>query len=65
MLHISLNDHEGTAFYFQLVQQIKHLIATGRLAPGDELPSVRVLAQQLVINQTPSSGPTASWSRQV
>jgi GntR family transcriptional regulator len=34
----------------QLVRHIKHLIATGRLVPGDELPPVRVLAQQLVIN---------------
>lgn len=50
MLQISLNQSEGTPLYFQLLRQIKHLIATGRLEPGDELPPVRVLAQQLVIN---------------
>ena len=50
MLQISINQGEGTPIYFQLVRQIKHLVATRRLTPGDELPPVRVLAQQLVIN---------------
>jgi GntR family transcriptional regulator len=50
MLQISINQSEGTALYLQLVRQLRHLIATRRLAPGDELPPVRVLAQQLVIN---------------
>jgi GntR family transcriptional regulator len=50
MLQISINQSEGTPLYLQLVRQLKHLIATGRLVPGDELPPVRVLAQQLVIN---------------
>ena len=44
---ISINQSDGTPMYFQLVRQVKHLIATGRMGPGDELPSVRVLAQQL------------------
>lgn len=47
---ISINQSDGTPMYFQLVRQVKHLIATGRLGPGDELPSVRVLAQQLLVN---------------
>jgi len=50
MLQISLNQSEGTPIYFQLLRQIKHMIATGRLNSGDELPSVRVLAQQLLVN---------------
>lgn len=50
MLQITLNESEGTPLYFQLLRQIKHMIATGRLNPGDELPSVRALAQQLVVN---------------
>ncbi len=50
MLQISINQSEGTPIYAQLVRHIKHLIATARLVPGDELPPVRVLAQQLVIN---------------
>lgn len=47
---ISINQSDGTPMYFQLVRQVKHLIATGRMGPGDELPSVRVLAQQLLVN---------------
>jgi len=36
--------------YLQIVNQVKYLVAAGRLAPGEELPSVRALAEQLVIN---------------
>jgi GntR family transcriptional regulator len=36
--------------YLQIVQQVKHLIASGRLQAGEELPPIRVLAQQLLIN---------------
>jgi len=50
MLQISINQSEGTPLYLQIVRQLKYLIATGRLVPRDELPPVRVLAQQLVIN---------------
>ncbi len=50
MLQITINEREGTPLYFQLLRQIKHMIATGRLNSGDELPSVRALAQQLVVN---------------
>src|SRR3954452_21592243 len=47
-LHISASD--GVPIYQQIVQQIKNLVASGRLAPGDELPPIRVLAEQLVVN---------------
>ena len=50
MLQITINQSDGTPIYTQLVRQIKHLIATRRLVQGDELPPVRTLAQQLVIN---------------
>ncbi|PCJ59090.1 MAG: GntR family transcriptional regulator [Candidatus Hydrogenedentota bacterium] len=50
MLHLTISQGDGTPIYAQLVQQIKTLIATGRLKPDGELPSVRQLAQQLVIN---------------
>ena len=46
-LHLSVSD---VPIYLQIVQQIKHLVATGRLAPGEELPPIRALAQQLVVN---------------
>ena len=50
MLHLTIHQGDGVPIYLQLVQQIKALIATGRLQPDEELPPVRVLAQQLVLN---------------
>ena len=50
MLHFNLSQSDGVPLYLQLVQQVKHFIATGRLTAEDELPPVRVLAQQLVVN---------------
>lgn len=50
MLHLSINQTDGVPIYRQLAQQITHLIATGRLAPETEMPSVRALAQQLLVN---------------
>jgi GntR family transcriptional regulator len=47
-LHISAND--GVPIYLQIVQQIKYLVAAGRLAPGEELPAIRVLAEKLLVN---------------
>lgn len=47
-IHISTAD--GVPIYQQIVNQVKYLVAAGRLAPGDELPAIRVLAERLVIN---------------
>ena len=47
-IHISAND--GVPIYLQIVNQVKYLVASGRLAPGEELPPIRMLADQLVVN---------------
>ena len=47
-LHISTGD--GVPIYLQIANQVKHLVASGRLAPGDEIPPIRVLAHQLLVN---------------
>lgn len=47
-LRISPND--GVPIYQQIVNQVKYLVAAGRLGPGDELPPIRTLAEQLMIN---------------
>ena len=39
-----------TPIYRQLIDQIRLVILRGRLAPGDQLPSVRSMAVTLVIN---------------
>lgn len=40
----------GEPIYEQLVRQIKHSITTGALKSGDQMPTVRELAAQLVVN---------------
>ena len=40
----------GVPIYLQLVEQVKHAIETGALRPGEQLPGLRPLAEQLVIN---------------
>jgi GntR family transcriptional regulator len=47
-LHISTGD--GVPIYLQIANQVKHLVASGRLAPGDEIPPIRVLAHELLVN---------------
>ncbi len=47
-IHISTSD--GVPIYLQVVQQIKYLVAAGRLASGEELPPIRVLADKLLVN---------------
>jgi len=44
------NAASGVPLYVQLKDQIRHLIETGALSPGDQLPSVRGLAETLVVN---------------
>jgi GntR family transcriptional regulator len=34
----------------QIVNQVKYLVASGRLEPGEELPPIRTLAEQLIVN---------------
>jgi GntR family transcriptional regulator len=45
-----LNPAAGQPLYLQLIQQIRHAIETGVLQPGDALPGLRVLAQELVVS---------------
>lgn len=40
----------GEPIYRQLVDQIRRLVASGQLRAGDELPSVRNVAQALAVN---------------
>jgi GntR family transcriptional regulator len=49
-LDIHISPQDGVPIYLQIVNQVKYLVASGRLAPGEELPAIRVLAEQLVVN---------------
>jgi GntR family transcriptional regulator len=44
------NPASGVPIYLQLMEQVKHAIETGALRPGDQLPGIRPLAEELVIN---------------
>jgi len=48
---IQLNFKSGMPVYLQLVDQIKAAAASGVLQPGEPLPSIRPLAEQLRINR--------------
>src|SRR5258708_33540722 len=45
-----VNHASGTPIYMQLMEQVKHGIETGALRPGEHLPTLRKLAEDLVIN---------------
>jgi len=40
----------GTPIYLQVAERIKHSIATGELAQGEQLPTVRQMARDLKVN---------------
>ena len=44
------NPSSGVPIYLQLMEQVKHAIETGALRAGDQLPGIRPLAEELVIN---------------
>ena len=44
------NPSSGVPIYLQLMEQVKHSIETGALRPGEQLPGIRPLAEDLVIN---------------
>lgn len=49
-MHIHIAANDGVPIYLQIMNQIKYLVASGRLASGEELPPIRVLAEQLLVN---------------
>jgi len=46
----TINPSSGQPIYLQVMQQIRHAIETGVLTPGDMLPGVRTLAEQIVVS---------------
>ena len=43
--------NSGVPVYLQLTQQVKAAVAAGTLRDGDQLPSVRALAEELRVNR--------------
>jgi GntR family transcriptional regulator len=49
-MDIRISAADGLPIYLQIVNQVKYLVASGRLGAGQELPSIRALAERLVVN---------------
>jgi len=50
MTGVAIDPRDPTPIYAQLNRALRAAIATGRLAPGDQLPTVRQLAVELRVN---------------
>ena len=49
-LNIAINTGSPTPIYKQITDQVRLAVATGKLAVADQLPSVRAMAEELVVN---------------
>ncbi len=50
-MRFHLNFKSGKPVYLQLVDQVKAAVASGGIQPGDPLPSIRPLAEELRVNR--------------
>jgi GntR family transcriptional regulator len=50
MAIVSIDTRDRTPIYAQLERALRAAVATGRLQPGDQLPTVRQLAVDLSVN---------------
>ncbi len=49
-MFFSPNPSSGVPIYVQLMEQVKYAIETGAIRPGEQLPAIRKVAEDLVIN---------------
>ena len=49
-MFLRVSPSSGVPLYLQLIDQIKHAIETGALTGGDQLPTIRKVAESLVMN---------------
>jgi GntR family transcriptional regulator len=47
---IRIDPDSGVPIYLQIMDRIKHLVATGTLKPGDQLPTIRQLSVDLRVD---------------
>jgi len=45
-----VNQSSGVPLYIQLMDQVKHAMEMGALRPGEQLPTIRKVAEDLVMN---------------
>jgi len=49
-LNFPIDHKSGVPIYVQIMNHVKHLIATGVLTPGQQLPTIRQLAVDITVN---------------
>lgn len=49
-MDVRIDLESSVPIYMQIVEQIRHLVATGRLQPGEKLPTIRQLAVDLRVD---------------
>jgi len=49
-VNFALDNSNGAPIYRQIIQQIEYAILSGRMRPGDRLPTIRSLAVELKTN---------------
>lgn len=50
LLDIKVRTGSAVPIYQQIIDQVKRAVATEKLSPGDQLPSIRALSKKLTIN---------------
>ncbi len=49
-MQIFISEQDQTPIYQQIVNQVRLQVSSGRLSPEEELPSIRALAERLMVN---------------
>ena len=63
-MELHLDPKSSLPIYAQLVDRVKHMVATGNLKPGDQLPTVRQLGVDLRVNPNTIARAYTELSRQ-
>ncbi len=63
-MHWHVDYQSGIPVYLQLVQQVKASVAAAMVREGDQLPSVRVLAEELKVNRNTVAKAYAEMERE-
>ncbi|MCF7973824.1 MAG: GntR family transcriptional regulator [Phycisphaerae bacterium] len=51
-MYLTIEHNSGVPVSAQIVAQVKYLVISGQLEPGERIPSVRALARELKVNPT-------------
>ncbi len=49
-MNLRINFSSGVPIYLQLMEQIKHAVETGAIRAGEQLPTIRAVAEELTMN---------------